>query len=253
MKLLVQALQKAEVLSSLSIRLTKLTGKSSYPIHPKHLVLEKLWFEDNLKKTDKVLDLGCNSGQLTLKIAKRVRTVIGVEVDDRLLSLASIALKEKGVKNAKFFKGDANNKLAFKDNSFDKLLCSDVLEHLDKRNFAVKEMYRVLKKGGNLFLVTDNPNTSWKQRLKKAGLNYYADPDHRYEYPKEEIISVLQKNKFKLLSITPVTYNTPLAPFIDLVGGLSLVAYKVLRKWRADMNNKYPDETTGFRIIAQKI
>lgn len=253
MKLLIQALQKADILSSASIRLTKLTGKSLYPIHPKHLIPEKLWFEVQLRRDDKVLDLGCNAGQLTLKIAKRVKSVIGLEVDVKLLEVANGFLSQSGAKNVTFIRGDANKSLPFKDNSFNKVLCSDVLEHLDKRNFALKEMHRLLKKNGLLFLVTDNPDTSWKRLQKKYGLNYYADFDHKYEYPQQEIIKVLEKKKFAVLSVAPVTYNTPLAPFIDLVGGISLTAYKKLRKWRATMNIKYPEETTGYRIIAQKI
>jgi SAM-dependent methyltransferase len=44
------------------------------------------------------------------------------------------------------------NKLPMKDESFDVVLCTQVLEHLQKPVESVKEMYRVLKRGGNLFL-----------------------------------------------------------------------------------------------------
>lgn len=253
MKFLIQALQKADVLSAISVRLTKLTGKSKYPIHPKHLILEKLWFEDQLKKDDKVLDLGCNAGQITLKAAKKVKAIVGLEVDAQLLEVAEGLFKESKLKNVKFLKSDANKKLPFKDGSFTKVLCSDVLEHLDRRDFAIKEMYRVLKKGGLLFLVTDNPNTTWKRIQKRYGLNYYADLDHKYEYPKEEILKALKKNNFEVLDVSTVTYNTPLAPFIDITGGISLSVYKNLRKWRTYMNRRFPNETTGYRITARRI
>lgn len=174
-------------------------------------------------------------------------------INMNLLSTAEGLLKRSKLKNVKFIKGDANRRLPFKDNSFSKVLCSDVLEHLDNRNFALKEIYRVLKKGGLLLLVTDNPDTSWKRILRKHGLNYYADADHKYEYPKEEILKALKKNNFDVINIDTVTYNTPLAPFIDITGGVSLGIYKNLRKWRAWMNKKFPNETTGFRIIARKI
>ena len=47
--------------------------------------------------------------------------------------------------------GDAQN-LPFKDESFEVILCTEVLEHLKKPQLAVDEMKRVLKKGGKLIL-----------------------------------------------------------------------------------------------------
>ncbi len=128
-----------------------------------------------------------------------------------------------------------------------------VLEHLEKRNFALNEIKRVLKPGGFLFLVTDNPDTSWKRLQKSVGIFYYADPEHKYEYPKEEILAKLKSLKFKVLSADPVTYDTPLKGAIDLIGGVSLSLYKQLRKWREYMAQKHPQDTTGYKIIAKKI
>jgi|SRR3989344_3019319 len=253
MKLLAILLKRAEVLSAVSIRLTYLTGKSKYPVHPKHLIKEKLWFEKYLKKADVILDIGCNTGQFDFKIARKVKKVIGIEVDKKLLDTAIKVQTESKIKNIKFINANANKKLPFKDEQFTKVICCDVLEHLDRRNFALKEINRVLKKGGRLFLVTDNPETSWKRWQKKEGLFYYADLEHRYEYPKEELLKILKNNKLKVEIITPVTYNTPIAPFIDLVGGISLTLYRNLRKWREEMNQKNPNETTGYRTVSRKI
>lgn len=252
MKLIVYLLKKAEFLSAVSVRLTYLTGKSSFPIHPKHLVPEKLWFEDKLKKTDEVLDLGCNSGQISFKVASKVKKVIGVDINEELINRAKDVLKSRSIKNILFLQLDANEKLPFNSNQFTKVICSDVLEHLENRTLALKEIYRVLKPKGKLFLVTDNPNTSWKRWQKKMGFFYYADLEHKYEYPKKEIVKTLEKYKFSIDFISSVTFNTPLAPFIDLVGGISLNTYKRLRKWREDMNRKYPEDSTGYRIIAIK-
>ncbi|MEM2955026.1 MAG: class I SAM-dependent methyltransferase, partial [Candidatus Nanoarchaeia archaeon] len=47
-------------------------------------------------------------------------------------------------------------KLPFPDNFFDEVYSKNVLEHLKNPGFALEEMKRVLKKGGELVLITDN-------------------------------------------------------------------------------------------------
>ena len=81
--------KQTKKLSAVSCRLTQLTGKSKYPIHPKHLLsAKKLWFMDNISKKDVVLDLGCGNGQQTLKTAPRCKQIIGLDYDKRQLDIA---------------------------------------------------------------------------------------------------------------------------------------------------------------------
>lgn len=63
-------------------------------------------------------------------------------------------------------------KLPFKSNYFDEVVCKNVLEHLTNPGFALKEMYRVLKKGGKLLLITDNANY-WRWAIGKTHLGGY--------------------------------------------------------------------------------
>lgn len=243
---------KLDYLSAVSMRLVQLTGKHPERIHPKHLVKTPIWYENYLKHTDSVLDLGCGIGANAIKITSKVKKVVGLDIDKESIRIAQSEAKLKRTKNIQFITGDANKKLPFKNNAFDKVLCFDVLEHLEKRNFALTEIKRILKPKGLLFLVTDNPRTSWKKLQKSVGLFYYADSDHKYEYPKEEITQLLKDKGFKVDKIMPVTYDTPIKGLIDLTGGFSLSLYKRLQNWRFDMVKKLPHETTGYRIIAQK-
>ncbi|MBN2094117.1 MAG: methyltransferase domain-containing protein [Candidatus Zambryskibacteria bacterium] len=45
-------------------------------------------------------------------------------------------------------------KLPFRDEEFEMILCTEVLEHIDEPKVAINEMKRVLKKGGKLILTT---------------------------------------------------------------------------------------------------
>jgi ubiquinone/menaquinone biosynthesis C-methylase UbiE len=251
-KLIVAIIKKLDILSAVSCRLTKLTRKSKYPIHPKHLVKSKIWFINSLNKDDQILDLGCGVGTSLLSISKKVKFVTGVDHDSASIEVATKKAKDLKINNISFQELDVNKGLPFKDRFFDGIICSDILEHLKKRSYILKEITRVLKPRGKLYLVVDNPDTTWKKLQKEVGLFYYADPDHKYEYPKEEILKLLEKLNYKILLTDVVTYDTPIKGVIDLIGGFSLTIYKRLRSWKEMMVRKYPHETTGFRIIAQK-
>ena len=67
--------------------------------------------------------------------------------------------------------------MPFLDNTFDQILCTEVLEHLHSPEKAISEMYRVLKSGGKIILTTrfifplhDTPEDYF--RFTKYGLRH---------------------------------------------------------------------------------
>jgi len=238
------------MLSSISIRLVKLTGKSKYRIHPKHLIkIEKPWYLKNINKIDSVLDLGCNNGQHSLKIARKCRKVVGVDYDRMQLQIARESSRDKGIKNVKFIFHNLEKKLSIKNNSFDKILCLDVLEHIVNRKLLLKEIKRILKPEGIAFIAIPNTKTSWKKLQKKVGLNYYSDPDHKIEYSLESAKKTLNMAGFEILSLKPVVYDTPWVGIFDVIGGLSLRLYSKISLWKKNKVKNNLQESTGFRIM----
>lgn len=252
-KLRVIFLQNLSILSSVAIRLTKITGQAKDPIHPKHLTKFQPWFAKYLNKDDYVLDIGCNNGQHTLKAAKKVREITGVDVNRQQLEIAKREAQRGMIQNVKFQLGSAEADLKFKNNLFTKVFLFDVLEHLDNQDLALSEICRVLEKGGLLLLSVPNKNTTWKKLQKKVGLSYFSDPDHKREYSESEIKKLLRKHKFKIIDINPVVFDTPVAPLFDLIGGFSISLYEKLAAWKRQKAQETPTESTGFEIVAQKL
>lgn len=249
-KLVVICLKKTEILSAVSCRLVKLTHKHPDPVHPKHLVIIRTpWYLNYLKKSDRVLDIGCNNGQHTIKIARISYRVDALDYDRNALKLAKNEVQRCKLKHVHFKYANAEKKLPYSSNTFEVVTFFDVFEHLYNRSKILQEVKRVLKTRGRLLISVPNRDTRWKRIQYKYGLFYFSDPDHKIEFSKSEIRKLLVNEGFKVKKISPVTLDTPLVGFIDLIGGFSLSLYSRIARWRRNIALNYPDESIGFEIF----
>ncbi|MBX3011957.1 MAG: class I SAM-dependent methyltransferase [Caldilineaceae bacterium] len=238
----------------LSSRLVKWTGKSTHAIHPKHFLQTdwQQWYLPYINRNAVVLDLGCANGMHTLACAAHCQTIYGFDYNPKQLAIAHAKAAEAGLTNVHFAEGNVETRWDFADASFDTVLFLDVLEHLYEREQVMAEVGRVLKPGGLLLLSIPQRDTQWKQWRGSVGLPTLADPDHKFEYTRQDVEAMLARTGFVLQEIMPTVYDTPFAGWIDLAGGLSLGAYRRLAQWKRDAALRHPAEATGFRIVAQK-
>lgn len=101
--------------------------------------LESVWKEP-------ILDVGCGDGIFCEVFLGRKKQIIGIDLDERALKEAK---KRKIYK--KLIKADAKN-LPFPSASFASVLANSSLEHIENLEPVLKEIHRVLKKGGILVL-----------------------------------------------------------------------------------------------------
>lgn len=123
----------------------------------------------------KVLDIGCNSGELMKLLKEKGCDVTGVDVGEKVLEIA----QKKGL-NA--FYADAEN-LPFKDKTFDVVIMREVITHIHDRIKALKEARRVLKDDGMFLGSAPHRNLEVNVWDDKA-------PHHKY-YDEKEIMSDL--------------------------------------------------------------
>jgi ubiquinone/menaquinone biosynthesis C-methylase UbiE len=134
----------------------------------------------NIQPKMKVLDLGCGTGTLTLMIkhAHPEAQVTGLDGDPQVLE---IAREKSRSTNIQWDEGLASC-LHYPDSVFDKVVTSLVIHHLiteDKRR-AFKEIYRVLKPHGELYILDFGaPHsfltsfmTTYMRRLEQAADNF---------------------------------------------------------------------------------
>lgn len=241
---------------SAAVRLTRLTGKSRVPIHPKHLanLSQSRWYLEYVEPGQPVLDVGCGHGIHTLRVAGRAGTTAGLDYNWHHLQMAKMLSNGLGTTAVTFLLGHVEQGLPFAGGAFQRVLLLDVIEHLHRRVELLREIYRVLRPEGLLLLSAPNSHTRWKQRLQAAGLFSYTDPDHKVEYCWDELVAELRAGGFEPRDQpTPIVYDTPWAGFIDLTGGLSLSLYRRLSEWKRQMAGRYPDDTTGWRVVCRKV
>ncbi len=119
---------------------------------------------DNIKKRDKVLDLGCGNGRFYQFLKDKDINYVGIDSSSRLIE------KAKGrYPDVDFRVADALS-LPFSDNFFDKVFNIAVLHHIPSEEFRLKflrEAKRVLKNKGTLIL------TVWKFYRKEEWLLFF--------------------------------------------------------------------------------
>lgn len=114
---------------------------------------EKILSLVEVNKKGKILDMGCDDGEWTIKLAQKMQAkqgnIYGIDVIKKRYVLA----EKKGV----FVKeSDLNKKLPFQDNEMDFMHANQVIEHLWNLDIFVTEIKRVLKKGGYAIICTEN-------------------------------------------------------------------------------------------------
>lgn len=102
----------------------------------------------------RVLDVGCQAGSLPIALCKRGASVTGVDVEEKLVEGARIRAKGHGVSPE--LAVAVAEALPFADASFDAVTFVDVIEHVADARAAVREIARVLRPGGTLYLFGPN-------------------------------------------------------------------------------------------------
>jgi len=101
----------------------------------------------------------------------------------------------------KFINGDAQY-IPFKDASFDCVISHHVIEHVPNDLLFLREVYRVLKKGGLAILGT--PNRKRLPEILRAifmGERKFPYLEHIREYTKEEIMNLASNLPFRLIEV----------------------------------------------------
>lgn len=125
-----------------------------------HNLLQRLWHMNKLNvvlgliasSPGKILDVGCASGWFLSKVAQVFPKAqcYGIDIYDK-----AVAYGKKLYPGISFQKADAHT-MPFKTSTFDLVICTEVLEHVNDPKSALLEIKRVLKKDGFAIIELDS-------------------------------------------------------------------------------------------------
>lgn len=134
-----------------------------------------------LNENQQILEVGVSLGQIAIPLAKRVKTVDGLEVVADQARFCLERAHQEGVHNIRIIAGGSDCNLPYSDEAFDGVVLNLVLEWCASRNDEkpedgqrrmLREIRRVLKPGGFLFINTKN---RYSLRLLWGGRDEHMD------------------------------------------------------------------------------
>lgn len=154
---------------------------------------------------DIALDAGCGFGRHSLEFVSRGAQVYSMDMDMDSLRKTRFSLTEmkKHIKNRDIrylvHSGDALN-LPFKDESFDRIICSEVMEHVRDDDLACRELTRVLKKNGRIAITVPTVFSEYIYDL--LTYEYYTSPGgHIRRYYPKELAAIMRNNGLEIYGV----------------------------------------------------
>ena len=137
----------------------------------------------------KVLDCAAGTGELSFAAAVRAESVLCTDISENMLKTAKKKAASRQKDNISFAERNIFD-LQEADETYDIVIAGNVLHLIDNPQNAVRELYRVLKKGGKLLLPTFLTKGNGETMLKiYAKLGYDASASYSLETYKEMLKS----------------------------------------------------------------
>lgn len=169
---------------------------SNYRIHRRKILWWPVLRILKKYKGGDFLDIGCAFGYLVNFAKPHFKRVAGVDISEFAIEEA-----RRTFPNLEFYVADVAH-LPFQNEEFDTITALDILEHTSDVGLSLKEVHRVLKKGGFTFLRMPHKGI-WRKLL---GCND-KDKTHISVLTEEEYKKLIKQSGFQIIQTR--TYITP--------------------------------------------
>ena len=128
-----------------------------------HQLLNLVVKLSKVKKDQKVLDVGCGTGLLSLKFLEKADCYItGIDSSPEMLSIFIEKIKKLALSQRVVFKLEDAKSIEFEQDSFDIVASTMTLHHLKNKYHTIKKIHNILKPEGKFVLGDVNIDTTGK-------------------------------------------------------------------------------------------
>ncbi|MBI4428022.1 MAG: class I SAM-dependent methyltransferase [Ignavibacteriales bacterium] len=174
-------------------------------------------------KGKRILDAGCGTGRY-LQILKNYRPRLLTGID---FSQAMIVKANRKFANDRFVHLDVSSieSLPFRSDFFDTLLCTLALDHVRNLHAGVKELSRVLRKGGTAIISVFHPYAhllGWQRTFATNNGNRKLYAVRYFSHQASEYFKAIKDAKFEIEELFEPTIDEEVKPFFVKAGRLDL-------------------------------
>ncbi len=157
-----------------------------------------LSFVGELKPDARILDAGCGAGPALRYLKKRGFVPFGSDLIEYPLLQARQLLPD-----ARLARCDSDRNLPYRQDSFDVILMSEVIEHVASPEFTLQEALRVLRPGGAVALTTPNLWDARRVYYPALGKVWAGDADetHQTLFNPQTLSGVMEKAGFQRVRV----------------------------------------------------
>jgi len=224
-------------------------------------------------KECKVLDIGCGNGNISIYLGSLGYHVLGVDISEKAIDKAN---RLNTLPNVSFRVMSAEDLIAT-DPTYDVVICSEVLEHLENPDKLIKVIDILLKQNGKLIVTVPNgfgpremlmtkpmqwmqrKNNIWWRMTKKlkSALGYDGktvqsdadDLEHIQFFTKKQLTDLSVRNNFFITAFENTDFLEDLFPF-----SLATKRVSVLQKFDCKVADLLPHQFTGgFHTLWEKL
>ena len=174
------------------------------------------------KHGDQILDVGCGLGYFTDMLNSDGAVCTGIDLDKECIEYCQRSMR------GTYQVADVT-KLPFKDNSFNKILCTEVLEHIEENGGVLDEIVRVTKDGGIVVASTPCSSGMFGSFFKRIGHSNVDSNSREYHYHKgyteAELGTLLMQH-----NILPLETSYTLVAWAEVYMAVSKIVVQALMK-----------------------
>jgi len=184
---------------------SKRFGNSNRSMSSPALQFIKQNADNYFKPTDRILDIGCGPGDITLELARKTKQVFATDISEGMIEAATQKADERNYKNIQFIRTDLSDN-SFQPYSFEVITAFNMLQYVPDKKILIGKIFELLKPQG-LFLSSTACLRERKSflRFTLAGLTTLNIVPEIGKYTTPELEKEIEESGFTIIEASDIS------------------------------------------------